>query len=568
MRVAKREVLLLVLILAAGAGLRLYGLAAPRLNVDVGAYFLSAELDALERGGSPLAWVGDDARWLLSEKTFPHCFLHQLAMRWLHRAGASAPITARATIALFGTLAAAAAWLLHRTAVRDRRGPPEGEDDGERRPSSAPLWTAALVAVSLLPVHYSRVVWGEMAATTFWLAWLAVLWVAFERAGVGDHGRLLRLGLAGAALLLLGYGMQEFVVVYAVAAGAWVLLRALAWRGAEEPGLFASPRAWTWALSALPVLCVGAAALLYSDELVRMQFDVSVAEPYWPYRMRLLQALFQIQQVHVQLGLPLVAASALGALVLLARDRALAALVLGNGIAAPLLLLLLFRDSALVRLYLPVVVLLALCAGEAVAWLADLVRGAGESPLRARLALAPGLALVLWQAAVTWRTEQGEPGDALFVARVHAVADARAEQEPWPGLPGRLLAAIPGLPLPDLPPRRDPRPQREQDRDVVVARGLEEPLVAALEELRRPGETVAVFGDFTPVFFLRDRGFATEPKNLDLGPREEWPRLLIAVKRLVPGRGWLAEEGGDYAEVAADRLERFAVYRRAEPGER
>ena len=50
-------------------------------------------------------------------------------------------------------------------------------------------------------------------------------------------------------------------------------------------------------------------------------------------------------------------------------------------------------------------------------------------------------------------------------------------------------------------------------------------------------------------------------------PEGEWPELFVGVRRLMRGRGRLVEEGGPYAEVVVDGMDRMALYERVdEPG--
>ncbi len=539
-RNARRALVIALLLVLLGLFLRFRDLDLYRMNVDVGSYLVSAKVRELPRGGTPVDWIRDDVSWLLGEKSWPHCFLHQVTQRHLHRLGASAPVTARGSIALLGGLAAAAAFLFLSVAAPRRR--------------ATAIIATGLVAFSPLTVFYSRVVWGEMAATTFWLLYLAVLWLVFERTRPEDSGRMLRLGLAAAGLLLVGFGYQEFLVVYAFAAGAYAFVRPHRERPLRQGST------WTWAISAAPLVILAGAAVLYSNELVREQFSVTDDAGFWTYRQRLLHALFAIHQMHVQIGLLPFLLAPIGAVALFRSDRRLAVFLLVNLVVGPAILVLGFKDAHLVRLYLPSAVMLMFLAAEGLVSLMGLVAGPG-TPRRPVAWLLP-TAVLGFLFLQTWQTMFGEPDDRFFQHRIHAAANPGVKQGLWAGLVANTLLRLPGLAGPEEPPRGDLRDQATRDRELRLAREVERPIIEWLRR-HREGEVVGVLGDMTPLFYLRDAGIPAAPRPLTQ-PKSAWPTYLICVKRLVPGTGRLEEEDGPYREIVADTLDRLALYGRAD----
>jgi hypothetical protein len=511
------EWLTLLAILCVALLLRTREIEAFYIGPDDGAYLHSAQVQNLERGFRPIEWVREDVAWVryladnYSERllTYQHSYLHQLVARYLYRFGFGALEALRWSSALTGVLTVLLVWWMYA-----RLSP------GQRRIG---LFAAAILSVLPLHVFLSRTGWGQVGFTCFYTAFLVFLYRTLFVIDSTDTLAFVRAGFGMFVSSLFAFGYHEGVAPYLVGSGVVVLVHA--WlRRTEKPGpiawLLGSKRVWTYTLAVLPVMTFTLLLALFSTFAKGHWFDAEVPKDMsWPeLKLKTLENVFVDQRLDLQLTWPVLAAALLGVFALLKRDGRLARYLLASAFFGGAILFLLFGHAQLLRAYMPLIVIIAVFAGEGVFafWRMLSMRiGVGAA------ALFP-VALIAMLALITWTSLFGELTHPLFIHNLYAQGDRR-------GIDHRYV-----------------------DTD----------LYAELLARRKPGELVAVNGDKAAIFRLLAHGIvAREDYEYRKRPRSEWPIWVVAPASYFEREGHTVEKGGPYRLVIKDNVGRHGLYR-------
>jgi len=505
--------LALALVVLVAGWLRMHDITSFRVGPDDGSYMQSARLHTLTQGGNPITWLRDDVAWareiasLYDQPTnsYQHSYLHQVACRWLYRAGFDTLQSLRLSSAILGTLTAlVVAWLVRRALPKHRW---------------LAVLAAAFVAVSPLHAFLSRSGWGQAGFTCWYLAFLVIahrVLVARE-APSGRTSTLAALALI--ATSVLAYGWHEGVVFF-VAGTGFVALLAPWIRGERwSVGAALSRRTWTYVTG---VTVVGAflVALFFSDFArefwLAPKGRMQQTEYSWLDVKRLtLDNLFVAQRPDLQVTWVMIVLAILGAMWMRSADRTAFRWLAANLIAGPVLLLLLFGDAWLLRAYLPSVVLMLVFSACGIAWIAARFGHAAG-------AIVGSLALAL-TAGTTWQSLFGAHGDALFVQKLY-----------------------------------------DQQNDLDH-RHVDDALYDLLARERKSDELVGVFGDKACIYKLQDRGIVAREDYMEDRPIETWPVWVVGVASGPNGfeaSRFFEKQGGPYVLRAKDAVGRHALYER------
>lgn len=502
--------LALALVTALAGWLRFHDLESFRVGPDDGSYLHSARIHELPRGGgladnvrADVAWAREIASLYDQENAaYQHSYLHQLATRWLWRAGLGALEALRTSSAILGTLTVlVTAWLVRRL-LPARRG--------------LALLAAAFVAFSPLHAFLSRTGWGQAGFACWYLAFLVLAHqvLVAQPAPGGRRALLLAAGLI--ATSVLAYGWHEGVAPYV--AGTALAMCAAPWIRGERwsaRAVLASSRTWTYVAGAS---AVGTFTLLLlgSDFARQYWFAPKGRAPagmsWIDVKLASLENLFVAQRLDLLLTWPLLALAIAGAAWLARAERTAFRWIAVNLAAGPLLLVLFFGDAWLLRAYLPSCLLLLVLSAGGVAWIAHRL-GHGAAALAGALALA--LTLVS-----TRQSLFGPHLGPLYVQKLYDQAN-------------------------DLDHRH-----------------VDDELYALLLAERKDGERVAVYADKACIYKLLDRGIVAREDYLEEGPVESWPAWIVGAANVFERSRFFEAQGGPYVLRAKDRVGRHALYQR------
>lgn len=506
----------LAVVVVLAAYLRMHDITSFRVGPDDGSYMQSARLHTLTQGGNPITWLRDDVAWareiasLYDQPTnsYQHSYLHQLACRWLYRAGFDTLQSLRMSSAILGTLTVLiVAWLVRRALPSHRW---------------LSVLAAAFVAVSPLHAFLSRTGWGQAGFTCWYLAFLVIahrVLVAREEPGTKTS---VRAALALIATSVLAYGWHEGVVFFVTGTG-FVALCAPWIRGERwSVGAVLSRRTWTY-VAGVSVVLLFLGALFFSDFARKYWLApkgrMQESEHTWLEVKRLtLDNLFVAQRPDLQVTWVMIVLAILGAMWMYRADRTAFRWLAANLVAGPVLLLLLFGDAWLLRAYLPSVVLMLVFSACGIAWIAGRFGHAAG-------AIVGSLALAL-TAGTTWQTLFGahsQHGGALFIQKLY-----------------------------------------DQQNDLDH-RHVDEPLYDLLVRERQPDELVGVFGDKACIYKLQDRGIVARENYMETGAVETWPVWVVGVasgKNGFEASRFHEKQGGPYVLRAKDAVGRHALYQR------
>lgn len=515
------ELACIAAIVALAFFLRTQEIAAFRLSPDDGQYMHSARLHELERGGSLATWIAEDREWFgeLVEDwgryddrtTYQHSYLHQFVFRYLYRFGLARIDALRLGTALVGTLACLVLVWLYRRCAPERRW--------------VGLIAALFVAVGLLHVFFARTGWGETGAATFLLVWIGLVWRLFTQVREEETGKLIRTGLALAAVSLLAMGYHEMTSAYVVCSTLIVLLL-VAWRTPIDPeswrerGFLArvlrSKRVWTYVAACVPAGAYTLLLYLYSEFAQKRWFTSS--EGLYKYtwlemRRVTLQRWASVTHFDRLISLPILALALFGAWQLLrgsARERAWGRYLTAWVLVPFAMYFFVFNDPSLERVYLPILLVLFALAAEGL-W--GLFARARALPVRVVLA-AGSLALVAWLTLTTRDTVFGVPSARFFQAGIYVgQPDARYVDRPW----------------------------IEYLDDHAIR------------------DEIGVYPAKDPLFVALDAGFQARLFSFN-EPLATWTPYLLGVQRLMKRESRCVEDGGRYRLLVGDRAGKVGLY--------
>jgi len=499
------EVLCLLILTAAGFGLRAAEIDLFGLSPDDGNYLHSAGVTHM-LVDADLDWTEQDENWFERTKTYRHSYVHQYAIRWFKRAGADNVSAVRLGSVILGSLTPLILFLLL-----------AGKDDKRRRLA---LLSAVMLAGYSMHVWLSRTGWGQPGCTFFFVVYLLFADRLFHQAKGRGLGRT-SFYAAGMMLAALGaYGYHEMIVVHVAGMGLYSVLHLLWNRG--KPGERDRARAFiAFGLSCIPVTLW--ASTLLSDSFAQEHWSGLVQEAYgknyFDYRLLVLKTMFKSYGLHEQVGWIVIALSVPGMVFMRRRDQALFRFLFTTFMMSWAVFFFAFRDPYLVRIYLPTFILLIVFAAEGMLGFAD--RFALERRGLARVVIA-SIVVFLWaQSAVTLFVRSDTP---LTVASFYT---------------------------PLKQPHRRPL----------------KPISDYLHTHRQSGEVLGINGDFSPFFSLQDEGHSGQHHNGAAWekPLAEQPTWIVGGQRQMKSEGHALEAGGNFEFIVADTTGRLALYRVRRP---
>jgi hypothetical protein len=487
--VRPREWIALALIVAVAFVLRTRDIGAFRLSPDDGNYLWSARAQTLERGFDLSRWVSEDVAWVgelahgnTQGDIYPHSYLHQWVARCLYRLGLDSVDALRMNSAIFGTASVLALFWMIASILPAHR--------------LQALLAAALLAVQPAHVWYSRTGWGVIGCTFFLLIYTALGWrlVTLEEGARGAT----KLGVRMAITSILAWGYHEMIAPFVVTTALCVLL----WRG------WRSRATWVFVASAVPVGLFTISLYFFSD-FAREHWFKPDQTPYWQLRWDSIVFLLAKQRMDRLLTWPIVAAALFGAVAVWRESPRFAKyLALQHG-GASALFFFLYQDPFLVRIYLPLVILVAWLAAEG---LVSVGREIAERGLK-RLAVALPLAAVVHLLLMSWVS--------LFGALDHPMFNRY------------LYVSDPGV--------------------LLEPRHVDEHMTEYLKANMKPGERAWTYADKSPIFRLLDAGIPSREFAFD-GDPSTWPEWLLAPVKLM--------RRDEYALVEKDLAGRVGLYRK------
>jgi hypothetical protein len=499
-------------ILVVAVWLRAADLGAFRNGPDDGSYLHSARIHTLERGLDVWNWPAQDVAWLRELfanyadeiNTYQHSYLHQWLTRCLWRGGLGAIEALRWSSVLTSLLGVWFAWLLARRVFPGQ--------------VAVALSGAALVALHPLLVFYGRTGWGQAGFTAFYLGFLAVAWRL-----VGDPRPLSRRcaawsGVALAATSCLAWGWQENVAPWIVASSVVVLALRVAAPLPEDGSLWArlcDRRMLAYVLGCVPVGAATLALYLWSPFAQKYWFDPAgrAQLPWLELKQRTLADVWGEQRAAELVGWLVLGLALFGSVALWRESRRACVWLVGTALLGCLVLLTLFGDAFLLRIYLPAVALTCLLAA----------RGAMALPGLA-LRRATAVAVLGWAFVASYSTLFGAMEGTFFLRTVYQ----RASEQP--------------------------KDQRHCDTE----------LYQRLASAHQAGERIGVAFDKVPIYKLLDLGLRAEEiaPSRDM-PRTAAPQWIVGIVPLMQQRGCLLADGGPYELVLTDTVGRHGLYRLA-----
>jgi hypothetical protein len=515
MSLRARDALVLLAIVLAGLVLRMRDLPAHRPSPDEGNYMHSARLNVIGREGGPGLWLQQDKRWAKEcvrdfsraegKTTYQHSYLEQWTMRMAYRFGASSFTSMRLSSALLGGLLSLA---LYGAARRMRLSRVTG------------LFAAAIAALAVVFVWYSRTGWGQIGCTFFYVAYLGLAYRLFDPEANHERRDYVLLGLGLTATSLLAYGWHEMIVVQVGWMGILAGLAPLGRRG-YVAGLLKSPRTWTLTLSAIPT-----ALLFYAlmnspwaqDNWLSDSIDGVQRTALERYQLA-GRWLFKIVCIQAQITYPVLALALIGAITILKRRRFLFVFLVLSAVGSALMLFLKFNLPHLIRIYLPTLAVVALFAGQGLATIVDLAQRRGQR----WLGWAVCVSLFGYLGVSSWQTLFGPHAGPLAV---HPMEIFAVDEDP---------------------------------------RWSSEPMLEVLDAELEPDEWVGIHQSFEMLFRVRDRGHKARMFNVPApvdGQSFVAPRFVIGIPRNFEGT-LNANFGAEhpYELVVREKVERFGLYR-------
>lgn len=508
--IAPREWLALALIVAISFFLRSRDIGAFRLSPDDGNYLWSARAQAIERGFDLSRWIREDTTWVKElagpsapYDLYPHSYLHQWTARCLYRLGLDSVDALRMNSAVLGALSSLALFLLVASLLPTHR--------------RQALLGAALLAV--LPVHvwYSRTGWGVIGCTFFLLVYSALAWKLLAHTRDDDRAGAVKLGLGMSIASILAWGYHEMIAPFVVCTGLCFLFAPkLVDRSSGLAAVLRSRATWVFVASAIPVGLFTIGVYFFSDFAEEHWFRADVT-PYWQLRRESIEFLFVKQRLDRLLTWPVLAAAAFGAVAVWRAAPGFVGYLALQNVGACALLFFLYQDPFLVRIYLPLVILVAWLAAEGLVSVGTDLSSRGLK----RFAVVLPFAVLLHHALMSWISLFG-PLDQPMFNRYLYMAD-----------PGVLL---------------EPR-------------HVDEHMTAHLREHMKPGERVWTYGDKSPIFRLLDAGIPSREFGFEGSP-DAWPEWLLAPVRVMDKDRRTVDTGGEYAYIDRDLAGRVGLYRK------
>ncbi len=491
------------------------------IGPDDGSYLHSAQVELLQHDGfHPLRWIGEDVSWIRhvavkytvdDHDTYQHSYLHQWVARWLYRLGCGALQSLRWSSALTGTLTVFFAWWLFVRLWPTRR--------------RLGLLAAAVVACVPFHVFYSRTGWGQVGFACFYLAYCVVLYRLLFEIEEHDRRTLRWSGWSLLALSLLAFGWQEGVSPYilgciaVVLAAPWIQRRAGDERGWKE-SVLRSRRTWTFVWSAIPIGSATVLTALFNPLAKRTWFNErGLADLDWlELKRQSLQDIVAHQRVDLQIGWLVIVLAIIGLVAWLRANKGLARFLVATSGIGGLILLFGFGDAMLLRAYMPVWIVVFLCAAVGIASCATWI-GARGGHLLAVVFVVGVIGCLL---ATTWISLFGSVENPFFVQRLYA---------------------------------------REAEGDLDK-RNVDLQILERLRSEIRAGETVGAFGEKSPIVRLQDIGIPAQEVDLAEANKSSWPTWIMGRRNMLDQGKRVTQNGGEYELVVGDTIGRFGLYHR------